>query len=377
MRLSVYRAWATNLLTGQILADNLPITVQSMTRQIGAVGQLTGTLTLTSGPQNSVYLAALEPRRSVLWIGQDSVPIWAGIVWDWTPNTILDGKLQFSASTLESLFQKRRITVYQTYSGDIFDTIRALLSYGVGKTPNGQVAGLHLPSGQAGANWSVSYLATDLATVWDSITAITTATNCEISIAPGVDAAGNSSFFVQLGYPRIGAPIAQSQTSFTFPGNLLDYAFTRTGSSSSNSLIATAPPNGSAASWQSQYPHGQDAIDLAAGYPLIEDSVAWSGVGGVTSQAQIDAFADGKLPAHTGAQEAPYVMVATGQHPLLREISLGDWCWFSATSPLHPANPDGSPGLQTLARIVGWTATPPGDGQTEQVRIQLGGIALP
>lgn len=375
--MTAWRYWATNLLTGALLADNIPINVQSMTRTIGAIGTLTGVLPLTSGPQSRVYLEALEPRRSVLWASQDGIPIWSGIVWDWTPNTILDSKLTFSASTLESLFQKRRITTYQTYSGDIFDTVRALITYAVSKTPNGQVAGLRLPSGQAGASWAVSYQATDLATVWDAINTVMTATSAEIAITPGLDASGNAANFVQLGYPRIGAPITQSQTSFVYPGNLLDYAFTRTGSSSSNSLIATAPPNGSAASWQSQYPHGQDAVDLAAGYPLIEDSVAWSGVGGVTSQAQIDAFADGKLPMHTGAQEAPYVMVATGQHPLLREISLGDWCWFSATSPLHPANPDGSPGLQTLARIVGWTATPPGDGQTEQVRIQLGGITLP
>lgn len=375
--MTVYRCWTTNLLTGQILADDIPLTISSMSRQIGGIGQLTGTLPLTSSKQTAVYLSALEPRRSVLWVAQDGIPVWNGIVWDWTHTTILDGTLPITASTMESLLQHRHIDVLMNFSLDIFETIRSLINFATSKTPNGQVAGLYLPSGMAGANWVVGYLPTDLAKVWDAITGICTATNTEISFAPGLDASGNVGTFVQLGYPRIGQPITQSQTSFVYPGNLLDYGFARTGSTSSNSLIATAPPNGAATSWQSQYPHGQDAVDLAAGYPLLEDTIAFSGVGGVTSQAQINGYADGKLPMHTGAQETPLVSIAPGQHPLLREISLGDYGWFTATSPLHPAGPGGTPGLQKLARIVGWTATPPGGGQTETVKIQLGGITLP
>jgi hypothetical protein len=372
---STYTYWSTHLVTGAVLADNLPISVSSMTRTIGAIGQLTGTLVLSgNAAQDRVYVNALDPRRSVLWVAQDGYPIWCGIVWDWTPQSVLDGTLPFSASTVESILQKREITTLLTYSGDVFDTVRALISYALSKTPNGGASPLQIgTTNKAGVNYAVSYTPTDLAKVWDAITGITTASGFEFAFNPGLSQSGVPQVSLQLAYPKIGAPSSQNSVVFQYPGNLLDYGYQQQGSSAANTLRASAPPNGSAASWQSQLPHGQDTADLAAGYPLLEDSISYVGTG-ITSQAQIDAFADGQLPARTAAQQTPLVTLAPGAKPLLRQLSLGDYCWLVATSPLHPATSTGAPGLRTLCRIVGWTATPPGKDQGETIRIQLGGV---
>jgi len=173
----------------------------------------------------------------------------------------------------------------------------------------------------------------------------------------------------------MGRPVAESGYTLTYPGNLLDYGYQRTGSQSSNCVWATAPPNGSAAQWQSTYPHGADLTDLSAGYPLMESTVSWQG-SVVTSQSQINAYADGQVQLTTQAMTSPTVNVGGGSHPRLRDIILGDSTTLVATSPLHPPKPDGSPGLSQQVRVTGWTAYPPGPQQSEYIQLQTSGVVV-
>jgi hypothetical protein len=370
--MAAYQYWATHLVTGEVLADQLPLNVSSFGRQINGVGQLSGSLPLNVRGA-STYLEALEPRRTVLWVSQDGYPVWNGILWDWTHQSILDGTLPIGAATMESLFQHRQIDQNLNYASmDVADIFAALIQFALAK-PYGQIAGIQPPQTPTGITASVSYNGTDLRKVYDAWSDLVGTYNVEYTMTPAVTGPTYATS-VQVGNPTLGR-VLPAGLVFQFPGNLIDYGFPRTGSSSANTLIATAPPNGSAASWASQLPHGQDAADLAAGYPLLEDTVSYSGIG-VTTRAQINAYADGILPSRTGAQETPQVSLGGGQHPLLREIQLGDWCWLVATSPLHTAGPGGQPGLQTPARITGWTCTPPGENQAEVTKVQLGGISL-
>ena len=55
-----------------------------------------------------------------------------------------------------------------------------------------------------------------------------------------MDADGNLLTNVDLGYPTLGLPYPQSGLAYTFPGNLLDYEFTATGSTGANRVIATS-----------------------------------------------------------------------------------------------------------------------------------------
>ncbi len=528
-----YRYLSTAVTTGQILGDWLPITVQSCSRNLNSAGTLSGALNLTAGSavENRAWIAAVECEKAMLWVFQDAAPAWAGIIWDWPHQSILDGTLPLSASTPESLFSKRQISDTLVFTdADIFDVFRALASYALAKEPNGQMAGLVMGTNQAGVTTTITYNATDLKKVYDAWTDLVSAYGFEYSIRPAVDENGNYYLSLDLGYPELGLPLATSTLAFSFPGNLLDYRYPRTGSTSANRIVATAsasdstaplnsnsdfengtapwtgingatlgtatdwtasgtnsaafhgngstsnpamqsevipvqggsaytltaqlnsaqgwaatcvsvvwldatgatistvscaavaiaaatpgsaamsasapanatgaralvqmtgrpassvimeaddvtftPATPTASSWQSQLPHGQDDAALAAGYPLLEDSASLSTVT-VTRQSQIDDYADGILPSVTGTQTSPVLILGGGQRPAVTEIVLGSWCQFTATSVLHPANPDGSPGLQVTSRITGWSLYPPvASSQAESTQIQLGAVEV-
>lgn len=526
--MSAYRYLATSILSGAVIGDWLPMTPQNMSRNLNATGTFTGALNLSAGTaqENRTWVAAVEPEKSVLWTFQDGQPVWNGIIWDWPHQSILDNTLPISASTPDSLFSRRLITNDLTFtSADIFDIFRSLAVYATSKTPNGQFAGLVMGTNKAGIIASVSYAGSDMKSVYDAWTDLISAYGLEYSFRPGVDVNGSLFTALDLGYPELGLPLSQSGLAYNLPGNLLDYRFSRTGSTSSNRIYATASSSGTltainantdfedtvlpwtgingatlvqspswsatgnfsaqisgdgatanpamlseacpvtpgspvtlsaqlfstsgwattqvavrwlnaagsvisavscapvnvsggqatsatlsasapaaavqaeglvqmtgvpsptvqmnadqvilspatptSKAWASKLPHGQDDTVLDLGYPLLESSASLSTVV-ISSQGQIDGYADGLLPAVTGTQLVPLLTLGAGQLPAVKDITLGSYCQFNATSVLHPANPDGSPGLQLTGRVTGWTLYPPSQSQTEYAWIQLG-----
>jgi hypothetical protein len=520
------------LLTGQIVGDWLPLIPQSFTRTINAVGAFTGALNLAAGStaaERRNFIAAVEPEKTVLWAFQDSVPVWNGIIWDWPHQSILDNTLPLAASTPESLFQHRVIEDNLSYVNmDVFDIFRALVTYALAKQPNGQMAGLVMSAAESGQIVSIDYDATGLQFVYDAFTSLITSYNFEYSIRPAVNQNGNLYMSLDLGYPTLGLPLASSGLAYNFPGNLIDYAFPRTGSTAADKVIATgsaeaqttanatptfeagiggwtggngaqgtltvttawsysgtvslswhgngttanplaqtenvpilpstayswecefysaqgwpnvvlnvvwlnealnvigtvsaaavdlaaataddqnmtvtSPANaawaigqiemqgtpsssvvldcdecefgtagsGDETNWQSEPPAGVDMVTLGAGYPLLETTVSLTTVT-VTSQAQINAYAQGQLQQLTGTQLTPMLTLGVGQGPGASQIVLGSYAAFNATSVLHPATASGEPGLQINGRVVGWTLNSPGQ-EAENTALQFGEI---
>lgn len=532
--MSTYRYMATNLLSGVIVGDWLPITPTGLSRTINTVGTFTGALSLAAGnsaQENRAYLAAVEPEKSVLWVFQDQAPVWVGILWDQPHQSVLDNTMPLSASTPESLFSHRQISDDLVFTDvDIFDLFRSLATYALSKTPNGAMAGFTMGSNQAGITTSITYNATDLKLVFDAMTDLISAYDFEYSVRPAIDPTGNVYMVLDLAFPELGLPLATAGLTFNLPGNLIDYAFPRTGSTSSNRIVATASASGtlsalnansdfettvapwtgangaptpvvstawsssgsqalsfhgngsthnplaqtehipvqggvgysftptlwsaagfatnvlnvtwydasvtaiatitcaaiavaastatplsisgsapasavsavaqvemlgnpasstvmlvddavfteatpSSGNWISALPHGQDDVALDAGYPLLESSASLSTIT-VAQQSQIDSYADGLLPAVTGTQATPLLVLGGGQKPAVKDMTLGSYCQFNATSPVHPARDDGSPGLQVTGRVVGWTLTPSTATQAESTSIQLGQLEV-
>jgi hypothetical protein len=396
---STYTYAATDLLSGALLADDIPLNVQSFSMQLNGSGSLSGQLTLSEiYAVNSPFLAALECRRAVLWVLVDGYPMWAGVVWDWPDMSRTPGTLPISAQTLDSVWSHRLITDTLEYPQvDLFAAFLDLTSYGLSKqspyietgvspaatrnpaylaqvAASGGVARLVLPLGQtAGVPWTASYTYSDLTQVSSAWSDMTASGNLEYAFVPGLDNQGNLAVFVRLAYQQLGRAPGECGYGLSYPGNVLDYGYQRTGSQSSNLVWATAPPNGSALQWQSAYPHGADLTDLAAGYPLMESTVSWEG-SVVTAQAQVDSFADGQVALVTEAMTLPTINVGAGGSPSLRDIVLGDSVPFAATSTIHPPGPGGAPGLQTQVRVTGWTAYPPGPQQSEYYQLTTSGV---
>lgn len=386
--MATYRYVATDLLTGQILADNVPLVVQSASRVLKGVGRLSAYLPLQqNGVSNSVFVNALTPRRSVVWILQNDYPVGAWWITDAPHQSILSNQLPIQGQTIEGLFAFRHITTALAYTdADLFDIGRGLIGYGTQGT-NGQIAGLTLLPGYAGVADSVTFGVSntlqaspnvysgtyaDNQPVLDALTSTSDADNWEWTFDP-VQAGSGLGWRLRQGYPAIGQWNSATPFPLVFPGNCIDYARPIMGSNGGNWLIATSASNGTGTTYTAQYPHGIDTADLDAGFPRQEVVVMWPGVG-VTSQTQINSYADLLLGQYSAGTQVPMVVLGGETEPRLTELGLGDKVSFSAISDLDPATASGQPGLQVTARISGWTLTPPAENQPEKVALVLGAL---
>ena len=401
-----YTYASTDLLTGQVLADNLPLNVQSFGMALNGGGTMSAQLNLNQlNAVNQPFVAALTCRRAVVWALEDGFPVWSGILWDWPDMSRQQGTLPISAQTIDTLWSHRLITDTIEYPAtDLGTAFLDLVTYGMTKNSPyiaagvspatvrlpaylamvakcGGVASLVLPAGAAavlGVPWTASYTWSDLTQISSAWSDMCASGNMEFAFVPGLTSSGELMVGIQLAYEQLGTPLAESGLVFTYPGNALDYGYQITGSQSSNMIWATAPPNGSALQWQSVYPAGADLADLAAGFPLLESTVSWQG-SVVTSQDQVDAFADGQVALLTQGMVTPVINLGGSSYPRVQDLTLGDEALFAATSPLHPAVTDPTtgllqPGLQMPVRITGWTVYPAGPQQSQYIQLQTSGV---
>ena len=378
--MSTYRYFSTDIITGALRADTIPLNVTNFSSTMGGMqpGVLNGYLDLGAlgSVAQSAYISALEPRRTMLWVAQDGQPIWAGILWDTPHTSAVANQLPIKAEEIEGLFSHREIRTNQNFANvDEFAVVQGLLNYALGKT-NGGVANLIIGTKTSGINASASFSATNLTKVLDAINQFCTQQSIEYAFTPGWSADGTTpQISLTLGAPRIGRLVTATNLQLVYPSQYVtDYGFPRVGSNSVNSLLVTASASGQIP-WQSGSAHGQNPADVASGYPLLESSMSYTAAA-VTSQAQIDAVADGKIAALSGCTTIPTITVAGGGIPTAAQIQLGDQLQFAATSPYHPADPiSGAPGLQVTVRIIGWKIQPPNDsGNPETTQFQFGDI---
>ncbi|QOR55829.1 MAG: hypothetical protein YHS30scaffold324_61 [Catenulispora phage 69_17] len=379
--MSTYRYFATDVVTGAVRADTIPLHVDSFGRNLGGVGQpgqLTATLDLGALPKQSNLLAALEPRRTLLWALQDGWPIWAGVLWDWVHASAKSNQLPVIANELGSLFARRQVRNDQVYNGvDEFDVIRNLIKYATSTSVKGTqaaVAQLVHTANTSGIAISETFPAANLGKITDLVNQVCTKYGLEYAFDPGMSSTNSPIITLRIGTAAtMGRPYSSTNLQLMYPGNAIDYAWPRTGSAGTSSLIAIASGSGGAAWVSNPATHGLDTTDLAAGYPLTEDSVSYTG-SVINAQSGIDAFADSRQLLVAKSPTIGKVTLAGGSTPTVQQIQLGDHATLIATSSLHPAGANGAPGLIQDARIVGWTVHPP-DGQPETTDLFLGGVA--
>lgn len=377
-----YRYVSTDVVTGRLLADEIPLHVQSASRQLGQVGALSGYVELTGAGGRLVAAGALEPRRTLLWMLEDGYPVWHGVLWDQPMTTMAGSQMQVAAQGLESLMARRMIRDVLTFTGlDYADVWRGLLEYATNpavKGPGAPVAGLSAQPTGTNVSVSTSYAPGDMKNVGAAMADLETAGDFETTFEPVLDGSGGLATLARLA-PRLGQPYQNTGVQLTYPGNLADYGWPRMGSQGANTVIATAPANTSAGgTWTSNTAGGRgvDSADLLAGYPLLEAPVQYSGAA-ISAQAQIDAYADGHLSMVRRSPTIPGAVVdmSAASAPLVKALGLGDQAALLVRSPRHPARADGSPGLQQIVRIIGWQVTPPDQGQDGKITLTLGDVA--
>lgn len=385
--MSTYRYFATDVVTGALRASDIPLRVTSFGRNLGGVGQpgqLMGYLDLARNSNQASLLAALEPRRTLLWVQQDDFPVWAGPVWDWNHQSAASNQLPIIANEIGSLFARRQIRDNLTggiWTGaDQFDVLRNLVLYGTStsvKGSNAAVAQLVMTTNESGVTVTESFQATNLTKVSDALDQISLKYNLEYAWDPGLSSTGAPIITMRVGTSAtMGRPYSSTNLQLVFPANCVDYMWPRTGSQGRNSMLAIAAGSGGVAWASNASTHGRDTADLAAGYPLTEDSVSYTG-SVITAQGQIDAFADNRQLLVAKSPTIGRFSVAGGQTPMVRQVQLGDHAMAIATSSYHPAGPGGAPGLMQDGRIISWTVYPPDAQmqQSERTDFFLGGVS--
>lgn len=370
-----YRYLTTNVLTGKLMGDWLPITGQSFARTLNATG--TGTCALNStGDEltDSVNVAAVLARQAVLWVLQGGAVVWNGLVTDWQHQSILDGTLPLNCADLSFILSKRIVNTTLTYtSEDIFDVARNLVGYALGKSPNGGVANLTFSAGESGITDSLTFASSQRVSVLDALNTLVSTYGIEWNFRPYQDASGDFYTSFDLGFPALGLAFPQSRLVYQFPGNLLDYSFMAMGSVSANRVLTTA--QSSDTSGVTLTGRATDNLDLDSGYPLFEMQTSAS-TGTWTSDAQVAAYATGYLPSVTDTQLTPLLTLPGGAYPAVSQTVLGSYAQVSLTSWLHPATTGGAPGFSGLGRVTGWTLTPSSPQQAENTQVQLGDMTM-
>jgi hypothetical protein len=398
--MSNYRFITSNVLTGQVLSDNLPIVGQTATRQINQIGNFQGYLPLiTTGFSSSVaeyWINAVTPWKSVLWILQDGIPIWNGPITGLPHQSITDGTLPIQAASMESFFKYRQLTSQLTYTNmDIFDIFKAEMAYALNKSPNAQITGTGKYANKSGIIDTVARSGqlgsiTETAgfqSVYDCWNDLVTSYGLEFALTPGLT--DNTSLFtnVQLGLPQMGRPYGTTNMQMMIPGlGAVDYAWQWVPSNPCNRMVvsgsgtALVPVKSGKKTTYTTTPTTYTATataysDLNAGYPLLEGNSSFYGT--VTSQSQINQYATNLLYGTTIQKSlTPLYTIGGNGTPLIRQTQLGDETMFLATSPLHPVSTNRGWGVSQLMRITGWTLTFPNDQQAEQTQYQLGGILV-
>jgi hypothetical protein len=373
---SDYRYLCTNVLSGVPMGDYLPMEPQSFSDVINGGGTFTGSLDLIpeSPQQNLANITAITPRKAMLWVLQDGVPIWAGILWDWVPTTILQQQMPVQGATLDFLLGRRVIDTDLVFTNaDVFDMARGIVQFAFSKTPNGQVAGVTYSAAESGTTDTLTF---DGSQNQDCLTALGTLVSTygiEFHFRPYMDQNGNLRISFDLGYPALGQPYPASGLAYSFPGNLLDYEFVATGSTGANRLIGSAENTTASGTGTAYTGSATDATDIANGYPLTEAVLSPTGVT-FSSDAQVSAYCAGYLPSTTATQIAPLVVLGNGQYPPLAVTQLGSYASVAFTSALHPASSNGSPGFTGTGRVVSWTCYPPTSQQAEYSEVQMGAM---
>lgn len=377
--MSQYRYLTTDLITGELLGDWLPIEAQSFSRTINTSATATVSLILNDDDKaaNIANLAAVVPRKSVLWVLQDNAVIWGGPIWDWNHQSASDGTLPLGCSSMDSVMQYRVVSDTITYTNmDIFDMVRGLITYAVTKTvPYCSIAGLTMTQGESGIRDTVTFDGTQYQLVSDALTTLIQTYEIEISWRPYQDAEGNFKTNVDMAYPYLGTTFPESGLVYNFPGNLIDYAFQATGSAAANVIYATATDD-SGNNDTTLTGFAEDHNDINAGFPRMEMSLS-AQVIDWTTNAQVTNYAYGYLPQVTDTQLTPVLTLPGGVYPKISQTVLGSAAQMSLTSALHPAGAGGSPGFTGVGRVTGWTVTPPsGGGQAETATVTMGDMTL-
>lgn len=367
-----YRYLFADLITNDILAE-LPLTNVSFTQTLNTPGSFSGTILGSDINETGYDIAGSTiPARTAIYVDRDGVLIWGGIIWlrTWDSDS---QHFNFQAREFGSYFERRRIT------GDFMDGDQALVYDNedqlfiaqdlltLAQDLAGGDIGVVIPNNVSGIDVTRVYYAYEFKDVWGAIKDLS---NQQDGFDFNIDVAYDSNLeprkYAQTAYPYRGITFNSANADalvFEFPGNIVAYEWPDDGSVVANQMYGIGPQSNEA---KIVALANSPTDQIAAGYPLLEDTVSY------TDQYDPTILYQQTLGEVTAKQEpvvTPKIVIPAYASPVLGSYKTGDECLLRITDDRFPNNGSGF-GLSQVYRIVAISVQPGEDGP-ERVTLTL------
>lgn len=355
-----YRYLFADLVTNSILAE-LPITNVNFTQALNAAGTFTGDLLLSGVNATAMNVAnATIPGRTAVYVDRDGVLVWGGVLWSREYNSA-DQHLKLTAREFESYLERRRITTTQAFTAvDQFTIAQTLVNQAQAVT--GGNIGIAVPSNLSGVTVSKTYYSYEYKTLYSALLDLSRATNgFDFNIQVAYDGGGNPTKTLVLSYPKSGTRYSSTNPSalvFEFPaGNVVEYSYPEDGSIAANNVYAV----GAGSNEGKLLATGVDSTKVAAGWPLLEDSVNYADI---TDATLLQGLANGQVAAVAYPPTTMRLITPPSQNPVLGSYFIGDDVRIRITDDRFPT------GLDATYRLVALNVTA-GENGPERATLTL------
>lgn len=358
--MATYRYLFADLVTNSILAE-LPITGVNFTQALNSAGTFTGTLLLSgvNAEQMNVSNATI-PGRTAVYVDRDGVLVWGGVLWSREYNSA-DQHLRLTAREFESYLERRRITTTQAFTNvDQFTIAQTLVNQA--QAMSGGNIGITVPTNTSGVTVSKTYYSYEYKTLYSALLDLSRATNgFDFNIQVSYDGGGNPTKNLVLSYPKSGTRYSATNPNglvFEFPaGNVVEYSYPEDGSIAANNVYAV----GAGSNEGKLIATGVDSTKVAAGWPLLEDSVNY---GDITDTVLLQDLANGQVAAVAYPPTTLRLITPPSQNPTLGTYFIGDDVRIRVTDDRFPT------GLDATYRLVALNVTA-GENGPERATLTL------
>jgi hypothetical protein len=358
-----YRYLFADLLTNSVLAE-LPITNVNFTQSLNAAGTFNGDLLLSGVDAAKMNVAnATIPGRTAVYVDRDGILVWGGVLWNREYHSA-NQHLSLTAREFESYFERRRITTTQSFSAvDQFTVAQTLMNNAQAAT--GGNIGVAVGTNTSGVTITKVYYGYEYKTVYSALLDLSRANNgFDFNIQVAYDGGGAPAKTLVLSYPKSGTRYsATNQTApvFEFPaGNIVEYFYPEDASIAANTIYANGPGYNEG----KLNATGTDSTKVAAGWPLLEDSVNYSDI---TDATLLQGLATAQVNAVSYPPTTMQVIAPAYVNPVLGTYVVGDDVRVRITDDRFPT------GLDATYRIVALSLAA---GETGPERVTLT-LALP
>jgi hypothetical protein len=356
-----YTYLATDLVTNAILGE-LPVNNVSLDCQLNKPGNMNAGGHLSDKRiKDDEFLARTTPGKTAFWAYREDQIVWGGI--------ILSREYQSNGKSITMTGQTFECYAARRFPRYVVGKATLNWNYGQCKTIDqlwNQLQSVH--GGYIGVGAAnlplidpVTHLTIngyDLSTSYDDLiqSIINQSTGPDYTIDWFEDDNGYPQKQLVVASP-IGNPVGMTDLTVDYPGPVADYIYSENASAGNNQWWAVGDGDGAAAIVGS----AGDANAIVSGYPI------WEGVNsynGVTDQATINSHAQSDLFSLDVPIVTHHVDLIGNAFPPFGSYGMGDYVVVNVTDPRFPI------GNQFKVRAVGWTISPPDEGNgTEKISL--------